>query len=373
LDLKRTEQRVSNARVTGSDDAARRKGSEEIESSLIALWEESLRTSPIHRDDDFHALGANSLDAANLLIRVEERFGRRLPFSSFFGGASTVAGMAQVLSAMGDEQNVRAEPTLVAVQPNGRRTPVCWLPGGSGMSSIPYRELSLLLGPDQPVYALESPLLLEGPFDLRSRARSYLAVLRAALPPPYVLFGYSSGAWMALEMARNLHAAGVAVKHLVVFDAPVPRTLTRRERVIKLGQHARWHLRRARTEPLRELARVARGVRQRLQRLLGPVEEEGGFAPGSVYDVVDRATRASLLAYSQEAHPPWPGRITLVLGERVDWPGIGGLLDLRLGWREIAGGGFEVIRVPSDHLSMLEGAEGRHLAAQLLAVLARDG
>jgi thioesterase domain-containing protein/acyl carrier protein len=357
----------------GSDDAAFRKGSEEIESSLIALWEESLRTSPIRRDDDFHALGANSLDAANLLIRVEERFGRRLPFSSFFGGASTVAGMAQALSAAGEEQVARAEPTLVAMQPHGRRPPICWLPGGSGMSAIPYRELSLLLGPDQPVYALESPLLLEGPFDLRARAKSYVAVLRAGLAPPYLLFGYSSGAWMALEMARQLHAAGVAVKQLVVFDAPVPRTLTWRERVIKTGQHASWHLRRARTEPRLELARVGRGIRQRLRRILGPVPEESSFPPGSAYDVVDRATRAALLAYSQEAQPPWPGRITLVLGERVDWPGIGGRLDLRLGWREIGAGRFEMIRLPSDHLSMLRGAEAAHLAAQLLPVLARDG
>jgi thioesterase domain-containing protein/acyl carrier protein len=367
------EHQVSNAGVKGSDAAARRKRSEEIESSLIALWEESLQTRPIHRDDDFHGLGANSLDAANLLIRVEERFGRRLPFSSFFGSASTVAGMAQALSAEGEEQIARAEPTLVAVQPQGRHTPICWLPGGSGMSAIPYRELSLLLGPDQPVYALESPLLLEGPFDLPARARSYVAVLRAGLPPPYVLFGYSSGAWMALEMARNLHAASVAVKRVVVFDTPVPRVLTRRERMMKAGQHVRWHLHQARTEPLRELARVVRGIRQRLRRILGPVPEAPSFPPGSIYDVVDRATRAALLSYSHEPQAPWPGPITLVVGERVDWPGLGGELDLRLGWRNIAAGGFEMLRVPSDHLSMLRGEEGAHLAAQLRPVLERDG
>jgi thioesterase domain-containing protein len=55
----------------------------------------------------------------------------------------------------------------------------------------------------------------------------------------------------------------------------------------------------------------------------------------------------------------------LILGEQVDYPYLSGELDLRLGWRHIAGGGLEVIRVPSDHLSMLEGAEAEHLASEL--------
>jgi thioesterase domain-containing protein len=234
------------------------------------------------------------------------------------------------------------------------------------MSAMPYREVSRLLGPDQPVYVLESPVVLDAPVDLRTRATSYVAALRAALPPPYTLLGYSSGAWMALQMARQLCAEGAEVKQLVVFDAPVPRRLTVRDRVAKATQHLRWHLRWTRVEPMKELARLGRGVQRRLRRwTTGRIPEEQIFPTGSLYDLVDRRLRAAILAFSREHHPRWDGRITLILGEHVDYPYLNGELDLRLGWRQIAGRGLEVIRVSSDHLSMLEGAEAEHLASEL--------
>jgi len=103
---------------------------------------------------------AAELAAADLLMRVEARFGRRLRFSTFFNGGSTVAGMAQALIR---EQSAAADasPALVGLRTSGAHPPICWLPGGSGMSAIPYREVSRLLGPDQPVYALESPVVLD--------------------------------------------------------------------------------------------------------------------------------------------------------------------------------------------------------------------
>jgi len=347
---------------------------EEIERVLGELWEATLRRSPIRRDDDFHSLSGPScvaaeLVAADLLMRVEARFGKRLRFSTFFDGGSTVAGMAQALIR---EQSAEtdASPALVGLQTRGTQPPICWLPGGSGMSSIPYREVSRLLGADQPVYSLESPVVLDAPVDLRTRATSYVAALRAGLPPPYTLLGYSSGAWIALQMARQLSAEGAEVTRVVVFDAPVPRRLTARDRAAKAMQHLRWHLRRMRNEPLEELAGLGRGVERRLHRwITGRIPEEQNFPTGSLYDQVDRRIRAAILAFSREHHPKWDGRITLILGEQVDYPYLSGELDLRLGWRQIAGGGLDLIRVPSDHLSMLEGAEAQHLASELRRLL----
>jgi len=343
---------------------------EEIERALGELWEATLQRSPIRHDEDFHSMTGTScvaaeLAAADLLMRVEARFGRRLRFSTFFNGGSTVAGMAQALiGAQGAVAD--ALPALVGLRTLGDRPPICWLPGGSGMSAIPYREVSRLLGPDQPVYALESPVVLDAPLDLRTRATSYVAALRAGLPPPYTLLGYSSGAWIALQMARQLSAEGAEVKRVVVFDAPVPRRLTVRDRVAKAMQHLRWHLRRARVEPMEELARLGRGLQRRVHSwTTGRIPEERTFPTGSLYDLVDRRIRAAILAFSREHHPRWDGRITLILGEQVDYPHLSGELDLRLGWRQIAGGGLEVIRVPSDHLSMLEGPEAEHLASEL--------
>ncbi len=340
---------------------------DEIERRLAAVWEQTLRKGPVRRDDQFHRFGADC--AVELLWRVEARFGRRLPLSTFFTGGSTVAGMARALIAAENPANSTTEPALVVLQPQGSRPPICWLPGGSGLSALSVRSVSLLLGPDQPVYALETPVRPEGPFDLRRRATAYVEALRARLAPPYWLFGFSYGAWMALEMARQIGAIGAAVKQLVVFDAAVPRDFTARERALKAAQHLRWHLQRARSEPLKELARLANGLLRRTGLIAAQAQGDPTLPPGSVYNVVDRAVRAGIRDYAQEPQPPWSGRITLVLGERREWPGMAGELDLRMGWRNIAGGGFNVIRVPGEHLSMLEGAEADDLAAKLRGLL----
>jgi thioesterase domain-containing protein len=275
--------------------------------------------------------------------------------------------MARALVAAENAANSTTEPAFIVLQPQGSRPPICWLPGGSGLSALSVRSVSLLLGPDQPVYALETPVRREGPFDLRRRAAAYVAALRARLAPPYWLFGFSYGAWMALEMGRQMGAT--AVKQLVVFDAVVPRDFTPRERALKAAQHLRWHLQRARTEPLKELSRLANGLLRRTGLISAPASGDPTLPLGSVYDVVDSAVRAAIWDYAQEPQTPWPGRITLVFGERRNWPGMAGELDLRMGWRGIASGGLDVIRVPGDHLSMLEGVEADDLAAKLRALL----
>jgi acyl-CoA synthetase (AMP-forming)/AMP-acid ligase II/acyl carrier protein len=68
----------------------------EAERALAVLWCEVLRVPDVGAEDDFFALGGDSIRAATLLHRVEETWGREIPLEDFADGL-TIARMARVL------------------------------------------------------------------------------------------------------------------------------------------------------------------------------------------------------------------------------------------------------------------------------------
>lgn len=70
----------------------------ETERALAELWSEVLRTPEVGAEDDFFALGGDSMRLTTLLHRVEEMWGRTIPLEEFVDGL-TVAGLARVLDA----------------------------------------------------------------------------------------------------------------------------------------------------------------------------------------------------------------------------------------------------------------------------------
>nr|VFJ93682.1 MAG: amino acid adenylation domain-containing protein [Candidatus Kentron sp. LFY] len=66
------------------------------EKALAAIWAEVLKAERVGIHDDFFELGGHSLLAVTLLSRIEARFGRHLPLSVLFQGA-TVAELARQL------------------------------------------------------------------------------------------------------------------------------------------------------------------------------------------------------------------------------------------------------------------------------------
>ena len=65
-----------------------------IEAEILVIWEEVLSIGQIGVQDDFLALGGDSIQAARILMRVNERFGINLQIDDIFS-APTVAAMAK--------------------------------------------------------------------------------------------------------------------------------------------------------------------------------------------------------------------------------------------------------------------------------------
>ena len=100
-----------------------------------------------------------------------------------------------------------------------RRPLFCVHPVGGEV--IAYRELARRLGPEQPVYGLQS--LDPAIQDLREMAAHYLTALREVQPEgPYRLAGWSMGGIVAYEMARQLAERGDQVEILALIDTASP-------------------------------------------------------------------------------------------------------------------------------------------------------
>jgi amino acid adenylation domain-containing protein len=198
------------------------------ERALAALWAEILGLPEIGAGDSFFELGGTSLQAAILTLSLESRLGASVPLSALFE-APTVAGLARYLEARYPEASVLRDAgedsPLVAIQPNGSQPPLfCVHPVGGTVFC--YLPLARALGPDQPVYGLQSPGLSGGREPLGSveeMAGVYLEALRSAQPHgPYRLAGWSMGGAVAYEMARRLTLEGEEVAALLLLDSSVP-------------------------------------------------------------------------------------------------------------------------------------------------------
>jgi amino acid adenylation domain-containing protein len=199
-----------------------------VHDQLISIWEELLEVRPIGIRDNFFELGGQSLLAARMLRRIEQVFGKKLPFVTLFA-EPTIEHLANALLGeedtnsrvlLGKEESNFLIP-VVAVQAGGSRRPFFFLHGQTEGDAFYCFQLARELGADQPFYVLERYNLdgLEVPPTIEAMATAYLKSVRAVQPEgPYLLGGWCNGGLVAYEMARQLHAEGQAVDLLVLMD-----------------------------------------------------------------------------------------------------------------------------------------------------------
>jgi amino acid adenylation domain-containing protein len=176
------------------------------ERRLIAIWEKVLKIHPIGSTASFFDLGGQSIQAAELFLRIRRTFGRDLPLSTLFR-ADTVEKLAVELSASSSD----AYPTVVAIQPHGSRPPFFCVHGGAGIT-LYLQGLASRMDPEQPFYSIE-PEGLDGKRFKRTTvetiAAHYVAEIRKIQPNgPYRIGGYCFGGIVAVEMAQQLRRAG---------------------------------------------------------------------------------------------------------------------------------------------------------------------
>jgi amino acid adenylation domain-containing protein len=335
-----------------------------LELELAHLWEELLGVQPVGATSHFFELGGHSLLAVRLMATLRERTGRVLPLSALFQ-APTVEALARLL-----RQVPAPFSPLVPIQRGGEGRPLfCVHPIGGNV--LCYAELSRLLGPEQPFYALQAQGLdgQQAPLEsIEAMAALYVEAIRTVQPHgPYQLGGWSLGGVVAFEMARQLQRQGETVELLALID-PTPVVPELEQVEPEPAQLAVLFARDAarltgQTDWLPESGEPDAV----LQSLLAHGHQTGLFPRElgveqlrALFDVFASNLRA-LLRYR---HQPYAGRVT-VLRASED---MGGERAEDLGWGPLASGGLEVADVPGDHYSVLRAPQVATVA-ELLAWL----
>ena len=80
----------------------------EIEEKLAAIWEEILHKERIGINDDFFALGGNSLMAMKVFNRVSNEFGIKVDFESFFN-KPTISSLGLEILFLTEQESINEE------------------------------------------------------------------------------------------------------------------------------------------------------------------------------------------------------------------------------------------------------------------------
>jgi amino acid adenylation domain-containing protein len=349
-----------------------------MELELIRIWEDILKTAPLGVNQSFFDLGGHSLLAIRMVSAIEAKMKVRLPLLALFQ-YPTVEGLASVLRNMGPE--IPRTP-LVEIQRGGSRRPLFFVHGAGG-SAFVYTALVRHLGPEQPLFAFHDPGLESaeaGESSVELAAQRYVQALRGKQPyGPYQLGGWSTGALVAFEMARQLEQQGEKVVFLAILDRPAVQKRIRavddaifNTFLINLGlPKEEFANAGVPGDPLETRLALTHQLVTRA-RLLPPNVDSSMLRRW--YDVLRKNVLASFNYKLAKTNLPlhvWYARENATLGEdRFHRSRLDRILDHfrtpdpSLGWASVAGK-VQLSDTPGHHFNMLSEPHVSHLAKEL--------
>ncbi|MFP5206979.1 MAG: type I polyketide synthase [Acidobacteriota bacterium] len=375
---------VEGAATAEAQPASTVTGGEGIEATLAAWWQELLGVNQVGMDDDFFDLGGHSLVGVRLFAKIRKTYQTDLELAVLFE-ARTVRQLAALIrktqQPIGiDEQRTQKTWTaLVPVQPNGTRVPLFCVHAVGG-DVLFYQQLARALGPDQPLYAFQSPLVAapdRRDLTVQEMASLYIQEMRAFYPEgPYLLGAASYGGFVLYEMARQLNEQGIAPGIVLMFDVKVPGSDERFGAGVKVARFLQNIRKGGGGYLLRKTKEKTAYFRERFV--------EGVVYPAAVrgYRLTGRPLTAALRffwvsqghwhALRGYAFKPFPGKVTLIRATDRGPEVLGVREDPTLGWGRLALGGVEVIDVPTKHMFMLFDPYVTDFAETLKSILARS-
>lgn len=353
------------------------------EKVLAELWAEALGRREVDVDETFIDAGGDSLHAIGLVLSVERKLNKRLPFAAVATGTiRSLANSLDRLPALEPEVNQRA--LLMSDRPTiSYRAPLFFVPGQAGDDLHCYFHVTADLPNNQPVYGLQLRGFVGEEEDdtIEQTAAYYLQQLHQTQPSgPYFLCGFCFGGLVAFEMAQQLQAVGEQVAFLGVFDyrlnseepATLPRSASDLFRLIRnytyaiadfieAPQYSKAFIRRVVTS----LARYFRPIRRpNDSQLLDIIAELPADYSQTISPADMGRLKIQLGAWRRYQPHTYTGAVTLFRQRRLPllYP-----YDETLGWNKIAIGALDVQKIPGPGFqgSMLRPPHASILAQRL--------
>ncbi|UGQ48692.1 non-ribosomal peptide synthase/polyketide synthase [Massilia endophytica] len=320
-----------------------------LEWQLAEIWESLLGTGPVGIHDDFFALGGHSLTAVRLVGRLKADLGAELPLNSLFEHP-TIARLGGLLADSAPSGHT-TNSCLVPLKPEGSQRPL-YVVHALGGTVFYYADLARFLGPDQPVYALQSigqfgeaePLA-----SVEAMAAHYVAALRDHQPQgPYRLLGYSSGGSIAFEMAHCLRELGEEVEFVGLVDAFLASDQ------MAVPHSPRWIKTLGTMVYLKideeEVAAIPEA--DRLPWFIARCRRDGAITPGKLEDYL-QVIIANLQATTSYRPRPLDAALHIFTQhERVEAT-----------WSSLSSYPLHVLPVPGEHSTLMQRPHVQHVAA----------
>jgi thioesterase domain-containing protein len=356
-----------------------------LERDLAVIWKDLLEQPEVGINESFFDLGGHSLLAVRMLQRVANDMGETVSLRALYA-EPTIAAMAARMTGVASPGAIARASPILRLQTGGARPPLFYLhgqPAGSGRYSHALRDY---MDADQPIYIVRTPIF-DAPVTVEGVAAELVERIRAEEPAgPYLLAGNCFGAWLALEIARQLVGLGesvplVAIMHPIAW-IPLHRGYRTMRRLAVLAgvpetQHimqsgsAREYVRRMATliweqqrhsSPREHIKRLAGAARWVAEHTMGEIRQRVAAwttkaRPGSSPEEQAAANACHLSPDEQvAAHRgywsdawtiykprPYPGRVTMIWPAEVpgnppwnptaSWAGLTPALD----WRVVPG------------------------------------
>jgi acyl transferase domain-containing protein/thioesterase domain-containing protein/acyl carrier protein len=321
--------------------------------------------------DDFFAVGGDQ-DRADRLRAAFAGDLDDVPEADRLFATPTVAAMADLVRA--EVEGFGGGPVRLLRDGVGADPVFLFHPAG-GPTSV-YQELVRLLPEGQPAYGLER---IDEEDTVEGKAACYVELIREIQPHgPYRLGGWSFGGCLAYETAKRLTAAGERVGVVFMIDTilplPAPDTPVRDlllERFDRFAEHVELTYGVPLDIPRAELGEL--GEHDQIRLVMSRLAER---VPGMGQGVLHHQYTSYLDARVAERYVPEPYAGPVLLLRAQDPHPLTTTLDPRylrtddhLGW-DAHCADLEIVRVPGDHLSMIDPPHVSVIAAALSARLA---
>lgn len=194
------------------------------ELAMSTIWQQVLELPAVGPDDDFMALGGDSLATEELVQVVRDAFDVTLPANEILA-YPTLREFTRRVDA--GKSALPSHSDIVTLNATGTETPLFCFTGG-GSLALTFMPLSRHFS-DTPVYAFQAHGMTTRAipdWSVEAMATRFIRLLRIVRPHgPYRLAGHSFGGLVAAEVARQLTAAGEEVEALVILDTYLPRNV----------------------------------------------------------------------------------------------------------------------------------------------------
>jgi acyl-coenzyme A synthetase/AMP-(fatty) acid ligase/thioesterase domain-containing protein len=330
---------------------------------IADIWGVVLGLTSVGLDDDFMALGGDSLSAEELFTIVQERFGVVLLSTDLIEAPTLREFTRRIKLGSGA---LPSHPDMFTLQPSGTQTPVfCF--AGSGALALTFSPLARHF-PDRGVYAFQAHGLERRAipdWSVEAAATRFLQLLRIVQPRgPYILLGHSYGGLIALEVAHRLRAAGEQVELVGLLDTYLPTNFASQPALSFETMPDRPHkptvIRRAQERVTKQIERVLPDGLPALSLVTKRVRGHlAGMVPWSGQHQFDAFFDHGTITSRRYVMKPYDGRVAIVLAENnPDGPH---------SWQPLLTGRREFFEIRSEHTSLLREPHAREVAEMIRA------